>query len=164
MSDPASQLPPWGPTPGEHHAALIVDDVTGKFPGERLCYVCHFGEGPVPLVFARRADERLAALGVALDGWTDAHPGARAFVALCTDDPEGETEALSDLARAHALRLPLTVCSEGEFGPHLYRLHPRVPITILLYREKTVVNNLSASALTDEFQAHVLAQAEAMAT
>ncbi|HTE20752.1 MAG TPA: hypothetical protein VK689_20495, partial [Armatimonadota bacterium] len=121
MSEPAPQspqsLPPSGPVPGEHLAAFIVDDVTGKFAGERLCYVCHYGEGPVALVFARRIDEQLAVLAGALDGWTDRHPGARAFVALCSDDPEGDAEALEDLAREHGLRLPLTLCSEGEFGP-----------------------------------------------
>jgi hypothetical protein len=144
-------------------AAFIVDDVTGKFAGERLCYVCHYGEGPVALVFARRIDEQLAALGGALDGWSDRHPGARAFVTLCSEDPEGDAEELQDLAQAHGLRLPLTLSAEGEFGPHLYRLHPRVPVTVILYREKTVVRNLTAAALTEEFQSRVLAEADVMA-
>lgn len=162
MLRPPSPLPPSGPQPGEHLSAFIVEDVTGKFPGERLCYVCYLGNGPVALVFAREAGDHLARLASDLDGWVERNPGARAFVALSTDDPEGETEALRELARDHGLRLPLTLCAEGEFGPHLYRLHPRVPVTVLLYREKTVIHSLSAGVPDAEFRAHVLREAEAL--
>jgi hypothetical protein len=158
MADP--ELPPSGPRPGEHLSAFIVEDVTGKFPGEHLCYVCYLGEGPVALVFARRIDDRLARLACDLDGWVERHPEARAFVAVPGEDPEGDAEALQALASEHNLRLPLTLCAEGEFGPHLYRLHPRVPVTVLLYREKTVVRSLSAEVPDEEFRIQVLREAE----
>jgi hypothetical protein len=160
MPRPSDLPPSSGPDPGEHLAAFIVDDVTGKFPGERLCYVCHFGEGPVVLVFARAVDEELAALGKGLDAWRARHPGAEAFIAVSSPDPEGDREALQELAAEHGLCLPLTLCSEGEFGPHLYRLHPRVPLTVVLYREKTVAAVLTADAPTHDFRAEVLARAE----
>lgn len=162
MVDPEFPLPASGPQPGEHLSAFIVADVTGKFPGEHLCYVCYLGEGPVVAVFARQIDDRLARLACDLDEWVERHPGARAFVAIPGDDPEGDAEALQELASAYSIRLPLTLCAEGEFGPHLYRLHPRVPVTVLLYREKTVVRNLSAHAPDEAFCAQVLQEAEAL--
>jgi len=162
MVDPEIPLPASGPEPGEHLSAFIVEDVTGKFPGEHLCYVCYLGEGPVVLVFAREIDGRLARLASDLDGWVERHPEARAFVAVPTDDPEGDAEALRELAAEHGVRLPLTLCAEGEFGPHLYRLHPRVPVTALLYREKTVVRSLSARVPDEELRAEVLREAEAL--
>lgn len=162
MHHPESPLPPSGPQPGEHLSAFIVEDITGKFSGEHLCYACYLGEGPVVLVFVREADDRLARLASDLDGWVERNPEARAFVALSTDDPEGDAEALRDLAQNYGLRLPLTLCAEGEFGPHLYRLHPRVPVTVLVYREKTVIHSLSALIPDEEFRAHVLREAEAL--
>jgi hypothetical protein len=162
MVEPEFPLPASGPQPGEHLSAFIVADVTGKFPGEHLCYVCYLGEGPVAAVFAREIDDRLARLAGDLDRWVEQHPGARAFVAVPGNDPEGDAEALQELARAYSIRLPLTVCAEGEFGPHLYRLHPRVPVTVLLYREKTVVRSLSARAPDEAFRALVLQAAEAL--
>jgi hypothetical protein len=160
MVEPESPLAASGPEPGEHLSAFIVEDVTGKFPGEHLCYVCYLGEGPVALVFAREIDARLARLACDLDGWVERHPEARAFVAVPADDPEGAAEELRDLAAEHGIRIPLTLCAEGEFGPHLYRLHPRVPVTVLLYREKTVVRRLSARVPDEEFRAEVLQEAE----
>jgi len=162
MAEPTHSLPLSGPQPGEHLAAFIVDDVTGEFPGERLCYVCHYGEGPVVLVFVQQIDERLGALAQELDQWTDSLRGARAFIVATTRDPEGDAEELRELATRRCLRLPLTLASEGEFGPHLYRLHPRVPITVVLYREKTVVRTLTAAGLTDAFRAQVLEAAAAL--
>jgi len=162
MVDPENSLPPSGPETGEHLSAFIVEDVTGKFSGEHLCYVCYLGEGPVVLLFAREIDERLARLACDLDGWVERHPEARAFVAVPTDDPEGDAEALRELAGEYGLRLPLTLCAEGEFGPHLYRLHPRVPVTALLYREKTVMRSLSARVPDEEFRAQLLREAEAL--
>lgn len=162
MTGQASALPRSGPAPGDRLAAFIVDDVTGEFPGERLCYVCHYGDRPAALVFAREPDEELARLCRDLDDWIDRHPEGRAFVAVPTHDPEGDAEALRELADTHRLRLPLTLCSEGEFGPHLYHLHPRVPITVLLYREKQVAANLTGTSSSEPFRARVLAAAEAL--
>lgn len=163
FSEPPQALPVSGPRPGEHLAAFIVDDVTGKFPGERLCYVCHYGEGPVVLLFTRGVPAELPTAARALDAWRARHPGAEAFVAVASEDPEGDADALRDLAREHGLRLPLTLCSEGEFGPHLYRLHPRVPVTAVLYRAKTVRRTLTARALDAEFLAELIAAAEELA-
>lgn len=160
---PPQPLPPSGPLPGEHLAAFIVDDITGKFPGERLCYVCHYGEGPVVLLFARDVDERLAEAARTLQEWRGRHRGAEAFVAVPSADPEGDAEALAELASEHGLTLPLTLCSEGEFGPHLYRLHPRVPVTAVLYRRKTVARTLTSAALTPAFLAELAAEAEILA-
>lgn len=163
ISQPPQPLPPSGPAPGEPLAAFIVDDVTGKFPGERLCYVCHYGNGPVVLLFARSVDERLAHAASALGAWREMLPGAAAFVVVASADPEGDAEALHELAEAHSVAIPLTLCSEGEFGPHLYRLHPRVPVTAVLYRDKTVVRTLTASGLTPGFLEELLAAAAALA-
>lgn len=151
LGDPSQNLPPSGPVPGEHLAAFIVDDVTGKFPGERLCYVCHYGEGPVALLFVRRVDESLAAVAGELQEWREGNAGAEAFVAVASSDPEGDAEALRELAVDHGLRVPLTLCSEGEFGPHLYRLHPRVAVTAVLYARKTVFRTLTAAGATPGF-------------
>lgn len=156
-------LPVSGPQPGEPLAAFIVDDVTGKFPGERLCYVCHYGEGPVVLLFTRGVPAALPEAALALDGWRARHPGAEAFVAVASEDPEGDAEALRELAAEHGLRLPLTLCSEGEFGPHLYRLHPRVPVTAVLYHARTARRTLTAAALDAPFIAELLRAAEELA-
>jgi hypothetical protein len=155
LGHPTQNLPTSGPLPGEHLAAFIVDDVTGKFPGERLCYVCHYGEGPVALLFLRRVDESLAAAAGELERWRERTAGAQAFVAVASTDPEGDAEALRELAAEHGFRIPLTLCSEGEFGPHLYRLHPRVAVTAVLYARKTVFRSLAAAAVTPGFLAEL---------
>lgn len=160
MADPTETLPASGPLAGEHLSAFIVDDVTGSFADERLCYVCHFGDGPVVLVFVREVDEQLGDLGAALDDWVERDPKRRTFITVSSADPEGDAEELRELAAARGLRLPLTLSSEGEFGPHLYRLHPRVGVTAVLYRGKEVVLNRSAAALTPEFRAELMALVE----
>jgi hypothetical protein len=164
LGDPTQNLPPSGPLPGEHLAAFIVDDVTGKFPGERLCYVCHYGEGPVALLFLGRADESLAAAARELQEWRERTAGAEAFVAVASTDPEGDAEALRELAEEQRLRIPLTLCSEGEFGPHLYRLHPRVAVTAVLYARKTVFRTLTAAGVTPGFLAELRHGMEELAT
>ncbi len=104
--------------------------------GEQLCYRCRYGNRPMVMVFARAANDAVAALTSKLNEEVAEHQDAKlsAFVNLIGDDNRESLEAAAKaLAKqAKAEHVPLVVPIESANGPEDYSLNPQAEVTVIL--------------------------------
>ena len=87
---------------GEDVPPFYVQDVTGKFAGEKpLCYRCRFGNRPVVTVFTQNPDEKVEALVKKIDTTVGEHKRDKmaAFVVVLNDKPKSVEGKLKEMAK-----------------------------------------------------------------
>ena len=134
------------PTP-----SVPVLDVTGKYAGKRICYVCDFQNDPNVIAFFRDADEQTAALIVQLDKLYRQEKN-RNFKAVAILVPGPDAKAwLEQLRQSRNIEIPLTVFAKGpkDVGVRLYKLDPNVRNTLLVTRDRVVETNFSDIGASD---------------
>jgi hypothetical protein len=127
-----------------------VHDVTGPNKGKEVCYVCQNGARPVVLIFSRQVDKGVASLVKAVD---EAHKGkknAGAFLVLLEKDQRAGEEKLAKLQAETGASIPLTVNKAGEKSPEGYSVNADVKNTILVYKDRKVVNNFALDSITEK--------------
>jgi rhodanese-related sulfurtransferase len=134
-----------GLAPGASTPSVPVLDVTGRYAGKRICYVCEFQNDPNVIAFFRDADEQTAELIVALDKLYRQEK-ARNFkaVAILTTGPDAKPW-LEELRKSRNIEIPLVVLAKGQqdVGFRLYKLDPKVRNTFLVTRNRLVETNVS---------------------
>lgn len=134
-----------GPEPGEPTLSVPVLDVTGKYAGKRICYVCEFQDEPNVIAFFRDADEETAELIVKLDELYHQQKDRNfSAVAIIVAGPDAKPW-LEELEQSQNIEIPLTVFYRGpkDVGVRLYELDPEVRNTFLVTINRLVDTNIS---------------------
>jgi superfamily I DNA/RNA helicase len=134
-----------GPEPGEPTLSVPVLDITGKYAGKRICYVCEFQDDPNVVAFFRDADEETAELIVQLDElYRQEKDRNFSAVAIIVAGPDAKPW-LEELERTRNIEIPLTVLYRGpkDVGVRLYELNPEVRNTFLVTVNRLVDTNIS---------------------
>ena len=133
--------------------AFFVRDVTSSRPHRAVCLVCRYGERPVVLLAVRKLDPRVVALLRRFDQLAEAHRATslRAFAVFLGGELKHWQPRLYTLHRRHRLRMPL-VLPVQRGGPDQLAFSARVPVTVLLYRQRRIVKRyeLQLHQLTPE--------------
>lgn len=140
-----------GLAPGTPTPSVPVFDITGKYAGKRICYVCDFQNDPNVIAFFRDADEQTAELIVQLDKLYRQEK-QRNFKAVAILVPGLEVRPwLEELRKARNIEIPLTVLYKGQkdVGIKLYKLDPKVRNIFLVTRNRTVDTNVSDIGSSD---------------
>lgn len=156
-----------GLQPGESVGAFDVEKCGGALNdnvkvGANLCYRCMLGQKPVVVVFARKADDKLAGLVKELDKAVAKNESQKlsSFVNLLGKDSAAlKTQAKEFAAKNKIENVAVVVPMENENGPADYKVSPDAEVTVLIYREGKVVANhaLSAGKLDDKATAGIIA-------
>jgi hypothetical protein len=128
---------------GTEIPSFYVREVTGSRPNQAICLVCRYGARPAVLVCVRAYDDHVRELLVKLDRAVDAHraQGLRGFAIFLDAEPQKLQPQLFNLARRENLSLPLTFPVETA-GPSSLELPKSTQVTVLLYRQKKVVQRI----------------------
>jgi len=73
-----------------------------------------------------------------------------AFLVLQEKDQKAAAEKLNKLAAETKVTFPLTGAMDGDQSPSGYDLNPKVKHTILVYKDKKVVNNFALNEITEK--------------
>lgn len=139
---------------GESIGAYDVEKCAGNEndgveQGKVLCYRCKLGNRPVIAVFARSADDKLAALMKALDALVvhNEDKKAASFVNLLGDDADALKEASKSLVeKSKAENIAVVVPIEHKNGPEALKLNPDADVTVLIYNKGKIEANHALAA------------------
>jgi len=126
--------------PGPFHPL----NVNGEDAGKKACLYCKNGDSPVVAVFARNADDpNLQKLVKALDAVTVANAKAEmgSFVVYLSTDDKLEAK-LKDQAKAAGLKETILAIEAPE-ALSKYNIAKDADVTVLLYKDRTVVSNFA---------------------
>ena len=148
-----------GLQPGDELGAFDVEKCAGavndgKEVGANFCYRCMLGNKPVVMVFARKADERLAELVKHLEEEITEHEEQKlsSFVNLLGKDADALKSEAKDFGAKHKLEnVAIVVPQDNENGPEDYKINPEAETTVLIYRQgKVEANHAFAPGELDE--------------
>jgi len=127
----------------------------GKEVGANFCYRCMLGNKPVVMVFARKADNQLAALVKELDKHVAKNSDQKlsSFVNLLGKDPAAlKATAKEFAAKTQAENVALVVPQDNENGPSEFNINPSVDFTVTIYRQGKVAAShaVASGELTDK--------------
>jgi len=127
----------------------------GKEVGANFCYRCMLGNKPVVMVFARKADDKLAALAKELDKHVakNADQKLSSFVNLLGKDQATLKSTAKEFAAKNALEnVALVVPQDNENGPSEFNINPEAEVTVTIYRGGKVAAShaVAAGELTDK--------------
>jgi hypothetical protein len=156
----AAELLKSGPQVGDTLGAFTVVKAAGAphdgvAVGEELCYRCRMGNRPMVLIFAHKSDAALTDLVKQVDAVVAKNENRKmgSFVSLLGDKPDdlkaAATKLVSDSGADH---VAVVVPQEQPNGPASYNLSSDAEVTVIIYRQGTVVANhaLAAGSLNDE--------------
>jgi hypothetical protein len=126
--------------PGPFHPL----NINGLYAGKKACLYCIAGERPTVAIFARDPNNAvLRKLIAAVEDAAARHAKAElnAFVVICSDSDKLAAN-LEDLADKSNLQHVLLAIDAKE-GPEKYSISMEAEITVLLYRERTVMSNFA---------------------
>lgn len=135
--------------------AFYVQDVTGKFAGEKpLCYRCRYSNRPVVTVFTHNPDAKIEELVKKIDKTVGEHERDKmaAFVVVLSDKPKDQEAKLKEIAKkAGGLKnVPLTTFENAD-GPAEYKLSKDAETTVMMWVEGQVkVNHAFAKGELDD--------------
>jgi len=134
-----------GLRPGEHVPTFYVRAITGPLRNKSVCYVCRNGDRPVVMVFVRSVSPELRRLLKEIDEQIDAHraDGLRGFGVFLAGERKDLLSEVQTLAFEEKLGLPLTIAAATVEGPAGQNLDAAAAVTVILYRDQTVVANFA---------------------
>jgi hypothetical protein len=124
--------------PGPFHPL----NINGEDAGKKACLYCKAGDSPVVAIFARNADDAtLQKLVASVEEVTakNAKAELNSFVVFCSDSDKLEAK-LKDMAGKAKLK-NVVLAIESNEGPDKYNISKDADVTVLLYKERTVVAN-----------------------
>jgi hypothetical protein len=138
---------------GEKVPTFYVRAITGPLKNKSVCYVCRNGDRPVVMLFIRQITPELKKLLKRIDGEVDEHraAGLRSFGVFVAGDSKELLPQVQTLAFDEKISLPLTIAAAPSDGSAGRSIHPDAAVTVILYRDQTVVANFAYRA--DELQA-----------
>jgi hypothetical protein len=139
---------------GEGIGAFTVEKCAGAADdgvaeGKKLCYRCKLGARPMVMVFARKADDKLAKLVSELDKTVQDKSDAKlaAFVNLLGDDADSLKSAAKAFEKKHkAGSIALVVPVDQPNGPKDYKISKDADVTVIIAKEGKVTANHALAA------------------
>jgi hypothetical protein len=131
-----------GLQPGEEILGLFEPlNVTGPYAGEPHCLVCENGANPVAMVFARMLSEPLVQLLAKLDKATakQSEHQMGSFAVFLSED-EQLAARLEQTAKKQNLK-QLILATDAPTGPEGFKVAEQAEVTVVLYRQHTVIAN-----------------------
>jgi len=147
-----------GLQPGEDLGAFEVEKCAGavndgRKAGDTFCYRCMLGNRPVVMVFARKADDKLAKLVKELDKEVAEHADEKlgSFVNLIGKDASALKKTAKEFAEKNKVdHVALVVPQDHENGPTSYNVSPDAEVTVIIYNKgKVAANHAFASGKLD---------------
>jgi len=120
--------------------SVPVLDVTGRYTGKRICYVCEFQDDPNVIAFFRDSVEKTADLIVQLDKlYRQEKTKNFKAVAILVPGPDAKPW-LEELSKSRNIEIPLVVLAQGpkDIGYRAYKLNPKVANTFLVTSNRVV--------------------------
>lgn len=136
---------------GETTQSFTVYDVTGKYKGKRICYVCEYQDEPSVIGFFQKPGEKTAEFITKLNELyeknKDRHLKAVAVIVSGMDAKPW----LEQLNQSKDIKFPLVVLKKGpkDLAVRLYRLNPDVDNVFLVNINRKVVANVSGIDTSD---------------
>lgn len=135
-----------GLQPGDLVGAFDVEKVggavnDGKEVGANFCYRCMLGNKPVVMVFARKADNSLAALVKELDKHVAKNSDQKlsSFVNLLGGNQAELKSTAKEFAAKHQIEnVAVVVPHDNENGPPEFNVNPAAEVTVTIYRNGKV--------------------------
>ncbi len=126
----------------------------GREVGANFCYRCMLGNKPTVMVFARKTDDKLAALAKQLDKHVAKNSDQKlsSFINLLGSDPAAlKSEAKEFAAKNELENVALVVPDDNENGPEEFKINPEAEVTVTIYRNGKVAAShaVAAGGLTD---------------
>jgi hypothetical protein len=133
---------------GEKVPTFYVRAITGPLKNKSVCYVCRNGDRPVVMLFIRDITPELKTLLKQIDKEVDDHraEGLRSFGVFVAGDSKELLPQVQTLAFDEKISLPLTIAAAPSDGSAGRSLHPDAAVTVILYRDQTVVANFAFRA------------------
>jgi hypothetical protein len=100
-------------------------------------------------VFTREIDKGLTGLVKEVESALKDKKNTTAFLVLQEKDQKAASDKLNKLAAETKATFPLTVAEDGDKSPSGYDLDPKVKHTVLVYKNKKVVNNFALNEITE---------------
>jgi hypothetical protein len=113
----------------------------GREVGANFCYRCMLGNKPTVMVFARKADDKLAALAKELDKQVAKNSDQKlsSFINLLGSDPAAlKSDAKEFAAKNELENVALVVPDDSENGPEEFKINPDAEVTVTIYRNGKV--------------------------
>jgi hypothetical protein len=113
----------------------------GREVGANFCYRCMLGKKPTVMVFARKADENLAALAKELDKHVakNADQKLSSFINLIGDNAAELKATAKEFAAKNELEnVALVVPDDYKNGPEEFKINPEAEVTVTIYRDGKV--------------------------
>ena len=132
-----------GLAPGATTQSIPVSDVTGRYKGEKICYVCEYDKAPNVLAFFRDTSDDTARQIVQLNELYLKNKSRNFKAVAMIIAGESSKKWLEELNRSAHLEIPLTYFTKGPKDPaaRVYNLSPAVANTFLVTANRSVVAN-----------------------
>ena len=147
----AEEAPVSGLDIGAPTASIPVLDITGKYQGSRICYVCEFQDDPNVLGFFRDTSDETAELIVQLNDLYLSHKGTDFKAVAMIVAGESAADWLTELNESANIEIPLTVFKKGpqDLAVRLFELNLDVDNTFLVTVNRSVVTNVADIGASD---------------
>lgn len=133
---------------GEKVPQFYVRAVSGAHQNKSVCYVCRNGDRPVVMLIARDMTPELTLLLQKVDALVDQNraSGLRSFGVFLPQEGKELFPKVQTLAFNASLSIPLTIATTATEGPSGQEIHPDASLTVILYRDQTVMANFAYRA------------------
>ena len=138
---------------GETTQSFTVYDVTGKYKGKRICYVCEYQDEPSVIGFFQKPDEKTAEFITKLNKLYEQNKARHLKAVAVIVSGMDAKPWLEQLNQAKGIEFPLVVLKKGpkDLAVRLYRLNPDVDNVFLVNINRKVTANISGID-TKDFQ------------
>lgn len=131
---------------GETTQSFTVMDVTGKYKGKRICYVCEYQDEPNVIGFFQDTGDETAEFITRMDAlYKNNKERHLKAVAVIIAGQEAKPW-LEELSESKNIEIPLVVLRKGpkDLAVRLYRLNPEVENTFLVNINRKVIANINS--------------------
>ena len=137
---------------GETTQSFTVVDVTGKYAGKRICYVCEYQDEPNVIGFFQTTGDETADFITRMDELYKQNKERHLKAVAVIVAGQEAKPWLEQLNQEKNLEIPLVVLKKGpkDLAVRLYRLNPEVENTFLVNINRKVMANV-AGIDTDQF-------------
>ena len=136
---------------GETTQSFTVYDVTGKYKGKRICYVCEYQDEPNIIGFFQKPDEKTAEFITKLNKLYEQTKARHLKMVAVVVSGMDAKPWLEQLSQSKGIEIPLVVLKKGpkDLAVRLYRLNPDVDNVFLVNINRKVMANFSGIQTSD---------------
>ena len=130
---------------GETTQSFTVYDITGKYKGHRICYVCEYQDEPNIIGFFQKPDEKTAEFITKMNKLVEQDKSRHLKAVAVIVSGMDAKPWLEKLSQSKGIKFPLVVLKKGpkDLAVRLYRLNPEVDNVFLVNIKRKVMANFS---------------------